>query len=184
MLSITAPLLLIGLTAGAPVEGAAAQPAPAVLTIESLGSVLENMGYEVKTVKNSAGVPYYVLNLKRGTWTFIFEVSLSPNKAYLWLGVPLNVVPEGAVTGAGPQLLRLLEENFNIAPTFFSYYPGSKRLLLQSAMENRDVTPAKLRARIDAMQDVVERTFPLWDTSKWVAPVPPPEPVPPPQPER
>ncbi len=176
MLSFTAPLMLVGLTAWAPeVPPPAPQPTSSIMTAEALGPLLENMGYDVKTMKNTADVPYYVITTKRDTWTFVVEVSLSPNKGYVWLGAPLSVVPD-LTPDSGPKLLRLLQENGNIAPTFFSYAPGSKRLMLQSAMENHDITPAKLRVRIDGLQDVVRNTFPLWDTSKWSAAPVPPEP--------
>jgi|GEM_PF-1460956 len=136
------------------------------LTNESLAEMLDNMGYDYRTDTLASGGVIYTLNIASNEWRFPIEVSLSQSKSLVWLIVPLQTLP---AAGAVPSesLVRLLQENWQINPHLFAIPKNSRQLYLQRPLENQNVTPAKLRAAIDAMADTVRSTAPLWDVSKW-----------------
>ncbi|MCE9561774.1 MAG: hypothetical protein K8U57_06935 [Planctomycetes bacterium] len=145
-----------------------------VLTSDSLSELLDSMGYDFRTNAMPSGSAIYTLTIPSDTWTFVVEVSLAPNGSLVWLNAPLQPLPaDGAIPDE--RLIRLLQENWAIYPHAFAIPKDSRRLYIQRATENQNMTPAKLRGAIDAMTSTVRTTAPLWDVSKW-GQTPTPEP--------
>jgi hypothetical protein len=134
-----------------------------VLTHESLKETLENLGYAPETLQSTAGSPMYLIRFERDGWTFGLYVALSPNGSMVWISAPLKDVPEDL---ASPEPLRqLLTASDGIGPSHFTL--KGKRVCLNTPLENRDITPARLRAAIDETTGTVKATQNLWDTDTW-----------------
>ena len=73
----------------------APKAAPGALTDESLGVMLEQMGFEVKTSKTSSGDPYYTIEIEHNGWTLPYTVELSPNKKWVWISISIFTLSEG-----------------------------------------------------------------------------------------
>src|SRR5262249_19304659 len=58
--------------------------ANAVLTDESLGKMLDNMGLSPEKAQFTSGGTYYKVKLTQGKFTYVVEVSLSPSKQRVW----------------------------------------------------------------------------------------------------
>lgn len=148
------------------VAGSAGAQGPAAghaLTTESLGTMLENLGYEVKPWDNKKG---YGVTWKQDTWTFYANASVSTNGGVLWLVMPLGNVEDPAKAKLAA-VFGLLTENDAIGPLHFSYNTSNKRLYLNDPVPNVGVTPARLRKELEDMAAVLKRTEPMWDTAKW-----------------
>lgn len=135
-----------------------------VLTAESLSEMLDSMGYDFRSDTTAAGNTIYTLTIPSDTWKFVVEVSVSPNGSFVWLVAPLHTLP--AAVPSEP-LVRLMQENWAVYPHTFAVPKDSRRLYLQRALENQNVTPAKLRGAIEAMTGTIRSTAPLWDVPKW-----------------
>jgi hypothetical protein len=144
-------------------EAKAAEPKR--LTDESLLAMLENMGYEPKVEKTSAG-NIYSITVTRGTWSYIFDVSLSPSKTKLWFSGWLSVLPEGKAVPS-EKLLALLEASWTHGPAHFRYHPPFRQLNLGLCLDNRDITPTQLREQIEGFMDTMKKTELLWNVKKW-----------------
>lgn len=149
-----------------PDAGKAKKAPGRVLTSDSLSEILDSMGYDFRADSLPSGSVIYTLTIPSDTWTFVVEVSLAPNGSLVWLNAPLQPLP-AAGTISDERLVRLLQENWAIYPHAFAMPKNSRRLYIQRATENQNVTPAKLRGAIDAMTATVRATAPLWDVSKW-----------------
>jgi hypothetical protein len=138
-------------------------------TAAQLGDTLRNMGYDPKPQKNVNGGTYYTLLFERGTWTFSLTVVLSNDGTYLWLSSPLTQIPDGAQ--ASPQaLLKLMERNYQIGPSFFSFRPAQgNRIYLSAPIANHNLTPAKFRSQMDEFLSTIQETYPLWDKKAVIA---------------
>ncbi|MFO0810049.1 MAG: hypothetical protein U0746_15615 [Gemmataceae bacterium] len=150
---------------------APAQPAaPAVsgkLNHERLGEVLRNFGYEPTISKSDDGtVNWYRIDIDQGDFKFVTFLCVLANEEKVRILLPLGNVAEPSKVPA-ERLWKLLEENGNIAPMAFYYNTVFKQFQLNHYIENRDLTPAKLRKELDATLRVTKRTYSVWDTSKW-----------------
>jgi hypothetical protein len=170
---LTATLALAGLAHAADPAPAKAEPkateqvkkTDGVLTNEALEKMLTDMGYEPKASKSEDGKrTWYNLTIEQDNFTFVLDLSLADGK--LWFSCPLRKVAEPEKVPA-EKLWKLLEENDTIYPGSFSYYAQRKQFFYNLAVENRDLTPAKVRSELDRAMGVMRRTYPDWDTSKW-----------------
>jgi hypothetical protein len=168
---LAALLALAGLAGTVRADGKSEEPKPevkkevkkGVLTHESLKEMLENLGYNPETIRSTAGNPMYKIRIERDGWTFIEYVSLSGDGTMIWISAPLKDVPED-LASAEP-LRKLLLENDNIGPSHFSM--KGKRLYMNLALENREVTPLKLRTSLDDVTSTIKATRNLWDSDTW-----------------
>jgi hypothetical protein len=141
-------------------------PTGRVLNNESLAEMLDSMGYDFQTQTLPSGYVLYTMTIPSDTWKFVLEVSVSPNGSLVWIIAPLRTLPAAGAVPA-ENLVRLFQENWSIYPHTFSILKDSRRLYLQRAFENQNVTPAKLRGAIDSMTSTIRTTAPLWDATKW-----------------
>jgi hypothetical protein len=126
------------------------KPAPkattGALTDESLGALLEKLGYEAKAQNSKTGT-YYSIEFEEDGWTFRYTVSLSPNKKFLWISTSVVTLSEGTKLPA-ETLLRLLEENDRIGPTTISYDKQYKQIRVAVALYNRGITAGGLKEQM------------------------------------
>lgn len=153
----------------APADQPAGPPKPpaeaAPLTEESLQQMLTLMGYEPK-VEKTASSNIYTLTIKRDTWTYVVQVSLSPNKSKLWLSGWLGELPPNEKIPV-EKLLDLLEGSWNYGPTHFRYYKKFRQINLGLCLENRNVTSPHLRENLEDFMDTMKKTELLWNAKKW-----------------
>jgi hypothetical protein len=145
-------------------EPKAKKTAGKILTSESLSEMLDSMGYDFRAETLASGNVIYLVTIPSDTWKFMVEVSVAPNGSLVWLLAPLQQLPAAV---PGEPLVRLLQENWTIYPQTFAIPKDGRRLYLQRAVENQNITPARLRAAIESMTGAIRNTAPLWDASKW-----------------
>jgi hypothetical protein len=148
-------------------DPAAVAPTPAgSVTIESLNTMLDAMGYDPKLGNYNDGSHYVTIAVPRSSYTISVSFDLSPDKSNIWLSVYLNDVkdPDKAPTDT---LLKLLEVENGIWPTYISYNTSAKTLYAYRPLKNQDLKPALMRTTIESYLSNVESTASLWDTSTW-----------------
>jgi hypothetical protein len=148
-------------------DPAAVAPAPTgSVTIESLQSMLDAMGYEPKLGNYNDGSHYVLLAVPRPNYTITVSLDLSPDKSNIWMSVFLNEVkdPDKAPTAT---LLRMLEVENGIWPTYLSYNSNAKTFYAYRPLKNQDLKPALMRTTIESFLTNIEATASLWDTSTW-----------------
>jgi hypothetical protein len=148
----------------------AANPAKdgAKFTNESLGTSLEEMGYDVKRFEYSSGQPYYRIAFSEGTFSGSIDIDLSPNEAFVWLSIYMQEYPKdqkfppdvlaGLLGGQGTEFF-VMKKNGD----------GTNSLYLRSYLPNHRVTRTLLRSQIKDLGVTVVKTAPLWDKENWVS---------------
>ncbi len=136
------------------------------LTPESMKTMIENLGYTTTSSTNSDGVVTYNITLTPQGWTIDTDVNLSKDQSNIWMWANLTKIPDGQVFDADT-LITMLKENDTMGPFFFSYSDSSRRFFINLALSNQNVTPAKMRAELDALAANVVRTQNMWDPTKW-----------------
>jgi hypothetical protein len=159
--------------------GAAVSPGP-IPNNDSLAAMLRGLGYEVQTrTWNTDNGPRSncLVVIRRDGYTYVFEAELmGPNNRNVWL---IGLVGSVDLDRASPSLLaRLLEENKRHGPLHFSYRKGDRKLLLNLCLENRDLTPERLRAEVERLLRVIRETQPTWGAIGASASVQQPAPAP------
>jgi len=143
---------------------AQAQQARDRLTAATLKTFLYNLGYTPESGAG-AGPPYTITGTVSGApWPIL--VTLSPGDEEIILFTQLPAVGDASRIPASVSV-GILAENDN-GPSHFSYDPEGKRFVLSVVFTNGGVTPAYFRARLEYFLDILSRTAPLWDPSKWV----------------
>jgi hypothetical protein len=145
-----------------------AQTAPKVvapLTDESLGAMLENMGFEAKPEKLEKTTVYH-LKIEQHTWVYYINVALSTDKEQQWITTNVADVPADEKVPA-EKLLRLLEENNDIGPSAVYYDKKIKRIAMGLALTNRGgLTPAVFRTHLTQFMADVKEVQKLCDFPK------------------
>lgn len=135
-------------------------PAIQVLDDKSLQTMLENMGYEPKKLKEG-----YVISIKQDTWTFYIQILLSPNGEKLGLNANLGSVEKPEEITAS-QWLELLAGNKDISPSYFYYDKKGTHLYLNRSLDNKAITAAQLRKNIENFCANQRETSQLWKFTK------------------
>ncbi|MDB5307316.1 MAG: hypothetical protein JWO38_1518 [Gemmataceae bacterium] len=146
----------------------AKKPADQPLTLDTLRTMLENMGYEIEDVKNKDGkVAGFRLKIEQEGWTHRVVVDISPSGQWVWLTSWLTTPPKG--TTVPPDIYRkMLEANFTNGLPFFSIDPTDGAPRVQTPLLNRGVvTPAVMRRQVDGLLSTVRQTAGVWDPEKW-----------------
>ena len=155
----------------AALTAAAAEPA-APLTPEALAERLTDLGYEPKDVSAKKNKEVWQVVTERDNWKVYINVSLSTDRKYLWL--ELKTAPlTGPDQAPADVWLRLLELSYAHFPAQFSYTKEDKRIHLWKPVLNHNLTPAKLRAEIDAFDAVARKTVDAWNPKNFAAPAAP-----------
>jgi hypothetical protein len=137
--------------------------ADARLTDDQVGALLKSMGYEPETYNNDLGGHYFVVKLERSGWKVAMSVSVSQDRTFIWISTPVIEIPDVSKVSV-PALLKIMEQNYVLGPSFFSFRPAAgSRLYFSTPIPNRVVTPAVLRSNIDQLVTTVQSTFSLWE---------------------
>lgn len=134
------------------------EPAKGGMTAEQLGSMLSNMGYEPKDL----GSGDFEVIIERDNWKTYVGLSISPNGRYLWLDASLHTVSDPDRVPAATWR-KLLEVNDQIGPAYFSWNKKTNKLWLFLPVENRDITPVRMRKEIEAFDAILRRTVDSWE---------------------
>ncbi|MCI0464193.1 MAG: YbjN domain-containing protein [Gemmataceae bacterium] len=134
-------------------------------TLESIKTVLDNMGYEYEANKDKEGkVTSYAVKLSRDGWNFVITVSPSGNQRWIWLTAWLRKPKEGWPASI---LQKMLEHNHRVALPYFAIDQSDSQVKLSTPLHNRAITPALLRTNIDDLCTNLKNTVSLWDPEKW-----------------
>jgi hypothetical protein len=143
------------------------KPAPKAavpaLTDESLGVLLEQLGYETKSEKTKSGGMIYSIEFDQDGWTFRYDVILSPNKKFLWITTSVCTLSPGMKPSA-EAWQKLMEENDRIGPTTISYDNQNRQIRVAVALFNRGgITAAMLREQMGFFTTHVQSVSKLCD---------------------
>lgn len=130
------------------------------LSHEDLGTMLEDLGYEPKTIKMNDGGKRYLVKMSRDTWNFNIAVELSPNRSFVWLSGNLGKLPEGDNLKRD-LLLKLLESNHENSPRHF-LVKSNRQLSLEQPITVAHMTPADLSSQIDTFVEQIKGTHSIW----------------------
>jgi len=138
---------------------------PGQLTDDSLKTMLDNLGYDVRASKSADGKPMYYVKLKRDTWEFEISVVLRSDISMLWLTCGVADLPPTDKVPA-EVLEKMLAKSDELGPTHFGM-KKSRRVYLNCPLQNKDITPASLRKNLEQLADDVKGTEDLWNPKKW-----------------
>jgi hypothetical protein len=125
------------------------------LDAPQLREMLSQLGYEIKDLNTEAGKEKYSVKVERDGLNIPVAFEISPSKAYVWLTINLGETP------SAERALELLKQNSKIQPSQF-YVTSNGRLMIALPLENRNVTNALIRNRMDALSANVGRTQEFW----------------------
>ncbi len=127
---------------------------------DALADMLRSGGYQVEVQRFGAGEATCLISLESGDERYIVEAELSPGTSRIWLAARIGIAD--LHQAAAPLLARLLGENVGISPHFFAYRARDQRLLLHVSLENRDLTPVRLRNHLERLAKRIHDTRPAW----------------------
>jgi hypothetical protein len=125
------------------------------LTPATLKSMVEGLGFEVKTLNAEEGKEKYELPMKSANLSIPVALEISASTNYIWLTVNLG---PNAPTKKHEDLLK---SNGAIQPTFF-YITSKGALMAAEALDNRGITPAILKRCLEKLVADVDKTSTIW----------------------
>jgi hypothetical protein len=148
----------------APSAAAAAPPAQGGLTSDTLKTMLDNMGLDVKDGGN--GVWY--VGQSRDNWNLNVNISVSQDQTVLWFYATFSAIPDiDKVPASVWKNLLLCNAAYGVTFCIEQPAQGQPYLELQHAIENRGITPQIMKKNLDLMFDSVVNDANWWDQSKW-----------------
>ena len=108
---------------------------------------------------------FYLIAIKRDSWTYNIQLVLSADTTKLGMNSNLGIVEDpDAITAS--QWKAFLISNEDIDPSSFYFNEKQKKMYLHRVMDNRDLTPAYVRAQIDSFCGNLKDTAALWKFTK------------------
>lgn len=126
------------------------------LSAEDLRVMLSNLGHEVKQTNVEVGKEKYEFTVKTTGFNVPVGAEISPSKQFVWLTVSLGALNDKQDV---KELLRL---NGRIQPTQ-AYLTTKDTLMLALAVDNRAISPALMKSRIEKLSGDVEKSAPVWN---------------------
>jgi hypothetical protein len=120
-----------------------------------LREMMVQLGYDVKDLNTEAGKEKYSVSLSSDNLNVPVGVEISPSMSYVWLTVNLGA------EATADKALALLKKNAELQPTFF-YQTKSGRLMCALPIDNRGITNALLRQRIERIASDVGKSQDAW----------------------
>lgn len=159
--------LVMGVASLAFSPGMAAQSAGNSLTEDSLGSALQSMG--LKTKKDRQRYDFsFKADFQGEEWEFTMSAVLSQNGESLWVMAWLDELPKASSEVPKTALLRLLANNDRLGKgKFFAYIHENRRFVMQRVLDNKDLSPAKLRDILQDLGGSVAETYDYWAVENW-----------------
>ncbi len=149
-----------------------AQPVGA-LTADNIKEKLENLGYEPKHNGNTPSDIYYRVTFFQDNYQYAIDIGLSKNGQNVWFLAPLRMLP-GSKDVRTDILEKMLVLNDNIGPAHMSMR-SNRMLYLNLAVDNRDMTSARLRKTIDSFCNEIRGSETLWNPARYPNATPFPE---------
>jgi hypothetical protein len=129
---------------------------PVRLSADELKTMLTNLGHDLKQINKEADKEKWEFSVKTPGFNIPVGAEISPSKQFVWLTVSL-----GAITDK-QDLKELLRLNGRIQPTQ-AYLTAKDVLMMGFAIENRSVTPALMKNRIEKLTGDVEKSASVWN---------------------
>ena len=150
----------------------AVQPA-GTLTLEQLGRLLGQLGYNPKPYHNQAGkLAGYDLSFASNGWTMRLSLSVSKSGTNIWLNSTVGRVVDPAGVPSS-NLLKLFAAHNRIWPCYVYFYGTGGYLRLAMPIKNGGVTQTTLKRDIDAYATRLREMITLFKSAP-AAPVAPP----------
>lgn len=127
------------------------------ITSAELKTMLQQLGYEVKDIEASVGKEKYSITMTTGGLDIPIALELSSSTKYIWLTVYLAM----ADASNGSKSFGLLQQNGLIQPSQF-YITSSGKLMIGLPVENKAVSNAVLREKLDLLSSKVNSTKSYW----------------------
>jgi hypothetical protein len=122
-------------------------------------AMLQNMGYETKDLNTEAGKEKVEFMVNKGGYDVWMASEVSPSKRFVWLTSFLGDASK--ITGFDSRAPKILQKNFNIQPSQF-YTTDKGNFYMAIAVDNRNVTPAVMKWRIEKLAEDVASSADLW----------------------
>jgi hypothetical protein len=169
-LAAAAVLSLLVVVSGAAQDTDKDRPASTgALTLESLGTLLDNMGLEPRQVKNKAGkLVGHSVRMSNPSYNFSVGFDISPNTDWMYLTIWLKVLPDPKVPVN--KLAGLLGANQAIEPAFFGLDARDNQFYLRTAVYNRGIKAALIKRMLSNMERAMLDYGKYWDPKKWDKP--------------
>lgn len=130
------------------------------LDSQELKSMIVNLGYAAKDLGTDPAKPKFELTITQGGFDIPIAAEVTASKRFIWLTAFLGEKSKMADFDA--RASKFLDSNYSIQPT--QWYTTSKgNLMIGIAIENRNVTPAHLKWRIEKIAGDVVNTKDLWN---------------------
>ena len=137
------------------------------LTEESLGSSLQSLGLKAKKDRQRYDFSFNA-DFEGEEWEFTMSAVLSQNGESLWVMAWLDELPQASSDVPKTALLRLLANNDRLGKgKFFAYIHENRRFVMQRVLDNKDLTPANLRAVLQDLGASVAETYDYWAVENW-----------------
>ena len=146
----------------------AAQSVPGVLTNETLGDTLREIGLKPEQDRQRYDFTFQA-DFQGEEWEFTMSAVLSQNGESLWVMAWLDELPKTSEAVPKTALLRLLANNDRLGKgKFFAYVHENRRFVIQRVLDNKELDATKLR---DVLQDLggsVAETYEYWAVDNWM----------------
>lgn len=126
------------------------------LSPEELKTMLTNLGHELKQINAEPGKEKWEFTVKTSGFNVPVGAEISPSKQFVWLTVSLGPLNDKQ---DAKELLRL---NGRIQPTQ-AYLTAKDVLMLAFPLDNRALTPALMKNRIEKLTGDVEKSANVWN---------------------
>lgn len=142
--------------------------APALLGIQSeekaltgteLKAMVANLGYTPKDLEPNPEKLKIEFTVTKESLDIPVAAEVSGSKRYVWLTAFLG--DKSKMDAFEQKAVKLLDKNFSIQPTMF-YTTTKGNLMIGICVENRNVTPAILKWRIEKLVGDVASTEEVW----------------------
>lgn len=127
------------------------------ITGKQVREMMIQLGYEVKDIVTDPGKEKFSVTITRDGLDIPVAAELSGNLKFIWLTVNLGpIVPENAT-----RHLTMLKQNSIIQPCQFYFTEGGKQMM-GLPVDNRGITNAGLRERLETIAGRVGETKAIW----------------------
>jgi hypothetical protein len=126
------------------------------LSSEDLKNTLTGMGYELKQIGKEPGKEKWEFSVKTTSFNIPIGAEVSGSKHFIWLTVSLGQISD---KHDPKELLRL---GAKVQPTQV-YLSSKDNLMMAFAVDNRSVSPALLKVRIEKLTQDVENAASVWN---------------------
>ena len=128
------------------------------LTRTQMREMLVQLGYMVKDIVTTPGKEKYSVGMSHSSLDIPVGVEMSPSGRYIWLTV--NLGPADSTNTA--KNYALLKRNGLIQPVQFYYTSTTKTLMAGLPLENKGITNAHMRERLEYLAAKIGESKSIW----------------------